>query len=53
MDFSIDAVTKFSTGLIGQDELFQALFSPEVLYETYRERFLRSSAKGLESPRIS
>lgn len=48
MDFSIDAVTKFSTGLIGQDELFQALFSPEVLYETYRERFLRSSAKGLD-----
>lgn len=48
MDFSVDAVTKFSIGSIGQDELFQALFSPEVLYETYQERFFRSPAKGLD-----
>lgn len=48
MEFSTDAVAKFHDGLICQDGLFDALFSPEALFEVFEKKFQKTSAKGLD-----
>lgn len=48
MDFVEEALERFRGGKIGQGELFSVLFSPDILYEKYVERFKKSPAKGLD-----
>lgn len=48
MEFSDEAVLRFSAGDKTQAELFNALLSPECLYEAYEAKFKKSSAKGVD-----